>query len=94
MKCEFCNGTGRGYISSFSTASAPCSICKGTGAGVDEGVAARSHEMMCKRVRHEAELMLTAHYGERCDTYDADCIICAKWELLDALLHAPYEEEQ
>ena len=43
-------------------------------------------------VRDAASLLLTKNFGKRCPGFDADCLACQRWKLLDALLKNPFDD--
>jgi len=36
--------------------------------------------------------MLTEHFGERCEDFDADCPCCQRWAAYDTLVENPFDE--
>jgi len=38
-----------------------------------------------KDLKKEVAKWLTRWYGEQCDDFDEECIICQKWKLFDTL---------
>ena len=41
---------------------------------------------MADHIRTVAEAYLEMWFGERCDDFDPNCVVCQKWKQLDDLL--------
>lgn len=45
---------------------------------------------MAGQVRTVAETLLTEFFGDRCQEFDAGCVNCTRWRLLDELIANPF----
>ena len=50
------------------------------------------YDMMANHVRIVAEELIIKFWGERCEDFNQDCLLCNKWKQLDDLLENPFSE--
>jgi hypothetical protein len=44
-------------------------------------------------IREALDALLLEHYGERCEAFEPECVLCAVWKHRDEVLDNPYNDE-